>query len=159
MVIHTKISQYVGSPFSNTLKGNFRKQSPYKKYEIRNRFSHAVISAWKFPSRICCALFDILQKYKAKAKLNPARASTTHSSEIYPVIFLASIFCGVLTDKRQIASCRFAEYRLPLFDRHAIKRLRINEPGTNISANSLEVDDTSPEFYKERPLLILHCSR
>lgn len=47
--------------------------------------------------------------------------------------------------------------RLPLFDRHAIKRLRINEPGTNISANTPEVGDAAPGFYKQRPF-ILRCS-
>lgn len=108
------------------------------KYKIRNRFhARLVISARSDPAS---ALFDISQKREAKSI--PARV---HRAFIRARGYLSRFYLprGADRQKRQIASCRFAEYAFRFSIANVIKR--INEPGTNISANIPEIDDTSLE--------------
>lgn len=123
---------------------DFRKQ-PNIKLELDS--SHVVISVRSDPAS---ALFDISQKcdasevdpgvYRAFVRLSSAR--------------LSSAGCWPTKETNRFVPLR--GIRLPLFDHRAIKRLRINEPGTNISANAPEVDDTTLALYK-RATVRLYC--
>lgn len=97
-----------------------------------------------------CPLCLIFRRNASEVSLDPmARIYRGYLSRFY-------LPRGADRQKRQIAlRAALRGIRLPLFDRHAIKRLRINEPGTNISANSPEVNDTSGRFTKSGRFFVL----